>query len=196
MTYVICQALFDLMPYYFRASLLVRGWTVKIPTFGGSESDPLDEWHPCCLGEQMTSEVSIRAFLSMTLGWTSSQTLQGDQAKHNAVGFHRANPMTVICVCRFPGIEGITEPILWCSRLAHWEFCCNLQICLKPDSLSSGNSILGWLALLDLYPVASFCACVIQADQVGTGGHQIAEKDNDLQAGVVRKAALEVAQCY
>lgn len=144
----------------------------------------------------MTSKVSIRAFLSMTLGRTSSRILQGDQAKHNAVGFQRVNPMTVICICRFPSIEGIIEPILWCSRLARWEFCCNLRICLKPDSLSSGNSILGCLALLDLYPVASFCACVIPADQVGTGGHQIAEKDNDLQAGVVRKVALEVVQCY
>ena len=53
--------------------------------FGGRENESLGEWHPRCLGEQMTLEVSIRAFLSMTLGLTSSQTLKGEKHRPNNV---------------------------------------------------------------------------------------------------------------
>lgn len=44
--------------------------------------------------------------------------------------------------------------------------------------------------------MASFSVSVMLADQVGTAGHQTADKDNDLWAGVVRKVVLELAQCY
>lgn len=44
--------------------------------------------------------------------------------------------------------------------------------------------------------MALFSVSVMPADQVGTAGHQIAEKDNDLSAGVVRKVVLELARCY
>ena len=65
--------------------LLIQWCREWILTFQGCENKSLDEWHPRCLGEQMTSEVSIRAFLSKTLGLTSSQTLKGEKHRPNNV---------------------------------------------------------------------------------------------------------------
>lgn len=158
----------------------LQWWAVWTPLFRDSRNESSDEWHPRCLGEHVTSKVSIRAFSSVTLGSTSSRIFKPNKVQRDFIwlsfgfGYFQA--------CR----EYYSTLCSWERALQHldWEFCRHFDdsfffyfVRSSPTSLFS-PSLQWWLIRWELQ------------------GTKLQRMITIYGLGEVRKVVLELAQCY